>query len=114
MPQITQMGPKGQKGQKGHKGRKVQSADGADGRDGSDQSAALASPGFTLIDNFMIYHGEDFTLIGKKRKTYGRLFVRFFRIKMHFAPFFGASAKMPFPTCTESIIYIRAKNAPFI
>jgi hypothetical protein len=41
--------------------------------DGTDESAALAGPGFTLIDSLMIHHGDDFTPIRKKRKTYGRL-----------------------------------------
>jgi hypothetical protein len=57
---------------------------------------------------------NDFATSGQNRKTYGRHLVRFFCIKMHFAPVFRASAKIRFATCTESINYKGAKNQPFI
>jgi hypothetical protein len=57
---------------------------------------------------------NDSATRGEKQKTYGRHLVRFFCRKMRFAPFFGTAEKIPLATYTESIIYVRAKNAPFI
>jgi hypothetical protein len=49
--------------------------------------------------------GNDYATSRQKRKTYGRYLVRFFRKKVYFASFLGASLESSFATCTESIIY---------